>query len=72
MAETIKLILVFALVAIALWLAREREETLAYATELEIYMESKGLELPDNATLKRCAEEWEAKHDSENQAAERH
>ena len=40
MAETIKLILVFALVAIALWLAREREATLAYATELEIYMEN--------------------------------
>ena len=64
MAETIKLILVFALVAIALWLAREREETLAYATELELYMESKGLEIPDQATLTACAKKWEAKHDS--------
>ena len=63
MAETIKLILVFALVAIALWLAREREETLAYATELEIYMESKGLEVPDQATLTACAKKWEAEHE---------
>ena len=64
MAETIKLILVFALVAIALWLAREREATLAYATELELYMESKGLEVPDQATLTACAKKWEAEHGS--------
>ena len=60
MAETIKLVLMFIMAIIALLSVRERENTLAYATELEIYMEANGLEVPDQDTLTACAKEWEA------------
>lgn len=63
MTETIKLALIFLLAIIALLQVREREATLAYATELELYMESKGLEVPDQATLTACAKKWEAEHE---------
>ena len=61
--EAIKLALMFALAILALLSVREREATLAYATELELYMESKGLEVPDQATLTACAKKWEAEHE---------
>ena len=68
MSEVFKLILVFALALLALKETREKEDVLAYATELEIYMEENGMEVPDSETLRECAEEWEKRKEDDLQA----